>query len=280
VKSTCLRMDEVTPSLPIFNLAARSVLVLTALFLLGFYWTLDSERIIRSGLFWLPKGRREPIREFISEVEEKVGKFLLAQGILCLTIAVLALIAYLLIGVPYALLLALVAGIFEAVPVIGPVLGAIPALLVVLSVNPTKALWVIVATIVIQGLENYVLVPRVMKQSLGVNTLVILLTLAAFTSLFGLQGALLAIPIAAVGQLFINRFVIARGEIETEQVGGRGQLYLLRYETQELAWDIRKQLRDKEKTGGLSEDVMDHLESMTNRLDHVLSLVEKRETEN
>jgi predicted PurR-regulated permease PerM len=78
-----------------------------------------------------------------------VGKFLLAQGILCLTIAVLALIAYLLIGVPYALLLALVAGIFEAVPVIGPVLGAIPALLVVLSVNPTKALWVIVATIVI-----------------------------------------------------------------------------------------------------------------------------------
>jgi hypothetical protein len=123
-------------------------------------------------------------------------------------------------------------------------------------------------------------VPRVMKQSLGVNTLIILLTLAAFTSLFGLQGALLAIPIAAVGQLFINRFVIARGEIETEQVGGRGQLYLLRYETQELAWDIRKQLRDKEKTGGLSEDVMDHLESMTNRLDHVLSLVEKRETEN
>jgi len=273
-------MEQVTLSLPYIDIIIRSVMILTAVFVLGFFWTLESERSIRSMLLWLPKGRREPIREFINEVEEKVGRFIFGQGILCIIIGIMALIAYLLIGLPYALLLAILAGIMEAVPIVGPVLGAIPALLVVLSSDPTKALWVIVATLLIQGLENYLLVPRVMKQSVGVNSLVILLALAAFTSLLGLAGALLAIPIAAIVQLFINRFVISSGEVEIETPEGRGQLSLLRYETQDLAWDIRKQLREKEIIDGLSDETVDNLEAIANRLDQILSLAEERETGN
>ncbi|OGO37364.1 MAG: hypothetical protein A2W35_22195, partial [Chloroflexi bacterium RBG_16_57_11] len=165
--------EQVTRSLPYADIIVRSVVALTAVFVLGFYWTLESERSIRNTLLWLPKERRELIREFISEVEEKVGAFIFGQGILCLIIGIMALIAYLLIGLPYALSLAILAGIMEAVPIIGPFLGAIPALLVVLSSDPTKALWVIAATLLIQGLENYLLVPRVMKKSVGVNPLVI-----------------------------------------------------------------------------------------------------------
>ena len=270
--------EPVSATLPYLNLITRSALLLTAVFALGFFWTLDSERSIRSLLLWLPSGRREPIREFINEVEDKVGKFILGQGFLCLIIGVMALIAYLLIGLPYALLLALLAGIMEAVPIVGPVLGAIPALLVVLTSDPTKALWVVVATILIQGLENYLLVPRVMKQSVGVNPLVILLALAAFTSLFGLAGALLAIPVAAILQLFITRFIIPSGEDEIETPEGRGQLSLLRYETQDLAWDIRKQLREKESIEGFPDETIDHLEAIATRLDEILSLAEQKES--
>jgi len=151
-------------------------------------------------------------------------------------------------------------------------------LLVVLTSDPTKALWVVVATLLIQGLENYLLVPRVMKQSVGVNPLVILLALAAFTSLFGLAGALLAIPVAAILQLFVSRFVIPSSEDEIEAPEGRGQLSLLRYEAQDLAWDIRKQLREKETVDGFPDETVDHLEAIANRLDEILSLAEQKES--
>jgi len=118
----------------------------------------------------------------------------------------------------------------------------------------------------------------VMKQSVGVNPLVILLALAAFTSLFGLAGALLAIPVAAIVQLFVSRFVIPSGEDEIGAPEGRGQLSLLRYEAQDLAWDIRKQLREKEAVDGFPDETVDHLEAIANRLDEILSLAEQKES--
>jgi predicted PurR-regulated permease PerM len=104
---------------------------------------------------------------------------------------VLAFVAYSLIGLPNALLLALFAGLLEAVPVIGPFLGAVPAIIVGLSVSPVTALWVILATGIIQQLENSLLVPRVMNRTIGVRPLVTLLALLAFGSLFGIWGRLL-----------------------------------------------------------------------------------------
>jgi predicted PurR-regulated permease PerM len=247
---------------------------------LGFYWTLESERIIRNLLLWAPRNRREQIREFVSEAEEKVGRFILGQGALCLVIGVMAYIAYLIIGLPYALILALLAGIMEAVPVIGPALGAIPALMVALTYDPTKTLWVVLATIIIQGLENYLLVPRVMKKSVGINSIVVILSLAAFTSLLGLAGAILAIPIAAIVQLFINRFMVTKDGSEIESLEGRGHVSLLRYETQNLTRDIRNQLRENENLGISSEEFVENLESIAHNLDRVLALAEERELEN
>ena len=119
----------------------------------------------------------------------------------------MALVAYLLIGLPNALVLALVAGVLEAVPLLGPLLGAIPAAVIALSIAPSKLIWVVVATVVIQQLENAVLVPRVMRKAVGVNPFVSLLAMFALSSLFGIAGALMAIPIAAMVQLLLDRFV-------------------------------------------------------------------------
>jgi len=273
-------LTQVASPIYYVGLFTRGAFTFTAILFLGFYWTLEGERSVRSLLLWVPMNRRDQIREFIAEVEDKVGRFILGQSILCLTIGAMALVAYLLIGLPYALVLAIIAAIMEAVPIVGPALGAIPALLVAFSFDPSKTIWVILATILIQGLENYLLVPRVMKRSLGVNPLVVLLTIAAFSSLLGLVGAILSIPIAAVIQLSIDRFIIKPAASDIHTSDGRGQVSLLRYEAQNLAQDMRKQLRQDEQEETSTDDMVDSLEAIARDLDQLLAESEQRMSEN
>ncbi len=134
------------------------------------------------------------------------------QGLLCLSIGVAAFIAYLLIGLPYTLVLAIFAAVMELVPIFGPALGAGPALSVALSISPDKAIWVVIATLLIQLMENVFLVPRIMKSSTGVNPILVLLSLIAFGAVFGFMGALLALPLAAIIQLFVSRVVLTTTE--------------------------------------------------------------------
>lgn len=160
---------------------------------------------------------------------------------------------------------------------VGPLLGAIPAALVALSLGPDKLIWVIVATVVIQQLENSFLVPRVMRKAVGVNPFVSLLAFFAFSSLLGIGGALMAIPMAAILQILLNRFVFHVGETEVEVSTGRDLASRLRYEAQDLAQDLRKQARLKK--GGSdqrvqqSDHVLDEIETITTDLDALLAQV-------
>jgi predicted PurR-regulated permease PerM len=207
-------------------------------------------------------------------METKVGSYVAGQGVLCLVIGIMALISYLLIGLPNALVLAFMAGVLEAVPMIGPVLGAIPAALVGLSVAPVKLVWVIVATVVIQQLENNLLVPRIMRKAVGVNPFVTLLAIFAFSSLFGLAGALMAIPMAAIIQLLLERFVFHAEAMEPEPSPGRDHASRLRYEAQGFAQDLRKQARLKKGGSDLRvkqiDQVMDEIETIATDLDALL----------
>jgi predicted PurR-regulated permease PerM len=254
---------------------AKVILTVLAILLLAYHWTLDGPRIIHSLLQLLPSGQRESINELISAMETKVGFYIAGQGVLCLVIGILALVAYLLIGLPNALVLALIAGVMEAVPMVGPLLGAIPAALIALSIAPSKLVWVIVATLVIQQVENSLLVPRVMRKAVGVNPFVSLLAIFAFSSLFGIAGALMAIPIAAIVQLLLERFVFHPGTMEAEVSTGRDFASRLRYEAQDLAQDLRKQARlNKEGSDRWikqTDRVMDEIETITTDLDSLLA---------
>ena len=250
---------------------------------LAFYWTLEGPRLIQSFLLVIPPHQRESISDLLSAMEGKVGYYMVGQSILCLVIGILALIAYLLIGLPNALVLALIAGVLEAIPMIGPLLGAVPAALVALSIAPGKLIWVIVATLVIQQVENSLLVPRIMKKAVGVNPFVTLLALFAFSTLFGLAGALMAIPIAAMIQLALNHFVFQQPTVEMEVSEGRDATSRLRYEAQDLAQDLRKQARLKKRGSDLAvkqiELVMDEIETITTSLDALLAKASKRDAE-
>ncbi len=244
---------------------------------LAFYWTLDGSRTIKTFLFLLPQERREGIAELIAAMETKVSHYIAGQAILCLVIGVMALAAYLAIGLPNALVLALVAAVMEAVPMVGPLLGAVPAGLVAFSLGPDKLIWVIIATVIIQQLENSLLVPRVMSKAVGVNPFVSLLAFFAFSSLLGFGGALMAIPMAAILQLLLDRFVFHPAQMEAEVSTGRDYASWLRYEAQDLAQDLRKQARLKKGGSDLRvrqiDQVLDEIETIATDLDGLLAQV-------
>jgi predicted PurR-regulated permease PerM len=253
--------------------------VFTAIFgilatlVLAFYWTLDGERSKRAVLLLLSAERREEARELAATIEEKVGKYVAGQAVLSLIIGGVSLVVYLVIGLPYALVLAVTAGIMEAVPVVGPVLAAVPAILIAIPLGPGKLVAVIIANVLIQQLENSLLVPRIMKQAVGVSPLVTLLSLIAFSSLFGLVGALVAIPLAAVIQLLLERFLLGPAAAQQGEPGGRDYLSKLRFEAQELVGDVRKQVRKKEGAADAEVDqVEDSLEAIATDLDSLLAL--------
>jgi predicted PurR-regulated permease PerM len=256
-------------------LTAKILFIIIVILILTLYWTVDGQRIIKSLLLLIPQDRRESMSELLTAMESRLGLYIAGQAILSLTIGFLALVAYLLIGLPNALVLALIAGVFEAVPMIGPTLGAIPAGLVALSISPEKFAWVIVATLIIQQLENTLLVPRIMSKTVGVNPFVTLLSLFAFGTLFGIPGALMAIPMAAIIQLILNHFVFQPTTVEMEASEGRDYASRLRYEAQDLIQDLRKQTRNKH--GGSEENitqvehVMDEIEAITADLDSLLA---------
>lgn len=254
---------------------ANAIFSTTAVLLLSFYWTLFGPRTIQSLLQLLPKDKRESMGALIAGIESKLGFFIAGQGALCLVIGVMAFILYTLIGLPNALVLALIAGIMEAVPLVGPFLGAIPAGIIALSIAPSNLIWVIVGTLVIQQLESSFLVPRVMRKAVGVNPFVSLLSIFAFSSLFGVAGALMAIPLAAIIQLLFEKYLFDPVAKEQDLPSERNYASRLRYEAQELVQDLRKQARIKKTGSDLMvkqiDLVMDEIEAITTDLDNLLA---------
>lgn len=248
----------VTSPFDVVNTVLYGLVAFIGIFLMAYYWAIEGERITYSLLLRVPADRRDGIRDLISEMESKVGAFYRGQLILCAFIGFFQLVAYTLIGLPYSIVLALLAFIGEAIPLIGPALGAIPAIVVAMAIAPDKAIWVIISTLIIQQIENNILVPRVMDRAVGVNPIISILSIIAFGALFGLIGALLAIPIAAIVQILLNRALFATQPASAEAptasgtdltadmqntTFGRDRTSVLRLEAREIAEDVRKQLR-------------------------------------
>jgi len=242
------------------------------------HWAVSGQRLVQSMHISLPQASRLKASALVSDIEGKVSGYLGGQGLLCLAIGVLAFAAYALIGLPNAMVLAIIAGLMEAVPMIGPLLGAIPAAVIALTISPNMLIWVVVATVVIQQLENNLLVPRVMKKAVGVNPFVSLLSIATFSALYGIGGALMAIPLAAIIQLVLENFVFNKEPDDTTLSENRGAANRLRYETQDFAQGMRNQVRQSKE--GTTETVaqvdrfIEEMEGIAVDLDALLATTE------
>lgn len=178
------------------------------LFVMAFYWLTERDRLEGIALRMAPLSQRERIANIVDKIEGMLGSFVRGQTILCGTVGVLSFIALSLLGVRSPAALAVFAALAEAIPMLGPILGAIPALLVALAQSPEKALLVAVAYLVIQQLESQLLVPKVMERQVGLSPLFVLLALTAGNLLGGIEGAVVSIPIAAVVKILVRDIVI------------------------------------------------------------------------
>jgi predicted PurR-regulated permease PerM len=172
-------------------------------FVIAYFWLAERSLIRRLVMRSVAPVRRSIVLTVWNDVETKLGAWVRGQLLLMLIIGVAQGIGYTILGLPFALLLAVFAGLAEAIPMVGPYLGGIPALLVALTISPQTALLLIGYTVVLHLVESSVLVPRVMGHVVGLTPLTIVLALLAGSALGGIPGALLAIPVAAAVQVAI-----------------------------------------------------------------------------
>lgn len=265
-------LQTLSSALSYSGLLLRGGMIVSIVIFTSFLWSLHEEQTVRSLLLFLPPDRRQEAGSVVEGIEAKVGAYIRGQGILCLAVGAMSLLAYLIMGLPHALVLALVAGVLEAVPVFGPVLGAIAPLAIALSVDPSKILWVLVSATAIQQTENYLLVPRIMDRSVGVNAVVTLLAIAAFSALEGLAGAVLAIPMAAIIQLLLDRYVLGAEALEPARPVSRDKISQLRFQAQEIVRAVRLQMREKEMpSSGRADRVEETIEGIAEQLEQLLA---------
>lgn len=184
---------------------AEALMSIGAVLALVFFWLVGHARLQRYILAFVPLDRRGGMRDAWNEVEGRLGMWVRGQLILMAVVGVLCGTAYLVLGVPSALLLGLIAAICEAIPLVGPILGAVPAVLAAATVSPELALIVVAVTAVIQVVENNVLVPVIMRNTIGLSPLIVTLSLLVGAAAGGVAGALLAVPVAAAIEVVLAR---------------------------------------------------------------------------
>jgi predicted PurR-regulated permease PerM len=185
--------------------------IVTAL-IISFYYLMERQWLRQVALSTILPETRIRVSRIWDEVEQKVGDWLRGQLTLCLVIGVTATIGYAVIGINFWPLLGLWAGLTEIVPILGPWLGGIPAVVIALTQGWQKAALVVGFVVILQLMENAVLVPRIMRGAVGLTPLTVFIAILAGTEFAGIAGALLAIPVAAVIQVLLSHYSEARRE--------------------------------------------------------------------
>ena len=185
---------------------------LISILLLTFYLLVEAQDVFNVFVRLFPRRDRHRISNICELVAVKISAWLGGQMLLGAIIGSMTAVGFFFMGVPYFFVLALVAGIGEMIPMVGPLLSAIPAVLVALTVSPGLALGVAGYCWALQLIENNVLVPKVMGETVGLSAVTVIISLAIGSELLGLVGALLAVPTAAIIQVLFEELYLAEKE--------------------------------------------------------------------
>lgn len=189
------------------------VLSLAFVFVLTFYLVIARDPLKKFVSLVLPKQHVPYAHQVLDKAQRMVGRWVLAQLVLGIIVGTIVGVGLWLLGVPFALLLGLIAGLFEIVPMIGPVLAAIPGVIVGVSQGWVLGLSTLGLYWLTQQFENHVLVPNIMKKAVGLNPLVTLLAVLLGGRLIGVVGVILAVPAAVVISAFITDLFSSEEEL-------------------------------------------------------------------
>jgi predicted PurR-regulated permease PerM len=201
--------------------AAAAVAGVIAILFMIFYMLADAERLRNLFLLIYPTDERADKRRMLNRMASRMSSWLSGQLLLAGIIGATTFVAFTLLRIPYALPLAIIAAIGEMVPVIGPIVGALPALAIAVLSSPWQFWSVLVFAILLQKFENLFIAPKVLSKKLSISPLAIFIAFMMGASLLGIVGAIMAIPVAAILQVTFEEAFVARRErrFDVERAG-------------------------------------------------------------
>jgi predicted PurR-regulated permease PerM len=191
------------------SIFSNIVSVVTVL-VFAFYMLLTHDRLKDQAGFLFGEARKQRIGRLIDAWENKLGKWARGQLLLMLAVGLGTYVGLFLVGIPFALPLAILAGILEIIPFLGPIVAAVPAILIGFGISPLIGIAATAVSFLVHQLENYVLVPKIMEKSVGVSPLVILVSIAIGAKLLGIMGVIISVPLVITLQVLIKEYLISR----------------------------------------------------------------------
>jgi predicted PurR-regulated permease PerM len=187
-----------------------SLTATVSILLLAFFLLLDSDRFIAALLNLFNPAQRPRLRRLLGQSAKAIHGYVNGNLLISLIAGVSAFVAMTVVGMPYAVALALVVALFDLIPLVGSILGAAIVVLVALTVNPVTALILTVFFLVYQQIENNVLQPMVYGRSVSLHPLVVFVAVLSGGQLLGILGALLAIPVAEIIRILLAEWLASR----------------------------------------------------------------------
>ena len=184
----------------LFNGVVSFILIIV----ISFYFAVQKNGVENFLRVITPIKREEYIINLWQRTEVKIGRWIQGQLLLGLIVGPMVYVGLMLFGIKYALLLAIIAGMFELIPVFGPILSAVPAVVLGFSDNFTLGLMVIGFYVIVQQFENHLLYPLVMKKIIGLNPIIVIISLIVGYELAGFLGMILAVPATTLLMEYVN----------------------------------------------------------------------------
>lgn len=174
--------------------------------ILTYYFIKDKDYFKEKAYFMFPQSYRQEIKGLIMEIDKVLGEFIRGRLLLALYVGIATTILLLLFRIDFALIIGIITGIADIIPYLGPLIGFLPAVFFAFLYHPMKALWVGLFFLGIQWIENNVLAPKIIGESMGIHPITVLLALVLGGGIFGLFGMILSIPFVATIKILYNYY--------------------------------------------------------------------------
>jgi len=175
--------------------------------ILSFYFLNDKEYFKKKMYFCIPKDYRNHVLKLSKDVNKVISQFIKGRVLVAIFVGITTTIALFFLKIDFALIIGLMAGIADIIPYFGPVIGIIPAVFFALLKSPIRALWVIIIFTIIQQIENNIITPKVVGESVGIHPVTVILSLIIGGGFFGVTGMILAIPVVGILKVLYSYLV-------------------------------------------------------------------------
>ncbi|SHF66762.1 AI-2E family transporter [Ornithinibacillus halophilus] len=184
------------------------IIILTVIPVLVFYFLKDLEKIKAYLKQFIPKKYQEKSSELVHAIDKSLGNYIRGQLLVCLFVGITSYIIFYFLGLNYALILAIIIGLTNIIPYFGPIIGAIPAVGIALTVSGKMVLFVLIAIFVIQLIESNLLAPYIVGKSVAIHPIAIIFALLLGGQMSGVIGMILAVPILTILNVILNHSLI------------------------------------------------------------------------